>query len=52
MTEFGGESATDSVVEMIGLQRAAIFDGSKCIKPSLRAMHAGDGHGAVHGGDR
>ena len=52
MAQPGSKGAADDMEEMIGLQFAAIGNGIECGHACLRAMHAGDGHGAVHGGDR
>ena len=51
IAKLGSKGAANHVEEMIGLQFATIGDGIECGHACLRAMHAGDGHGAIHGGD-
>ena len=52
LAEIDGKGAPDGVVEVIAIQNGARVDGVEGVQAGLAAVDAGDGDGAVHGGDR
>ena len=51
VAEFRSKRAADGVIEVIGLERAAVRDGGERIPSGLGSVDPRDGDGAIHGRD-